>query len=132
MERRRYARIDEEDLLVCEPFDPTDFSGSVARRIRAFTKSVSENGILFEADQSFSVGMLLKLQIDIPGWEKYKAEFYKADVSSRHQPLVVLGKVVRIEDIGEGRFDIGVAFTAVDSGHRLALQKFFASEKIKK
>ncbi len=132
VERRQFIRIDEEDLLVCEPFDPANFSGSIAKRIRTFTKSLSESGILFETNDPYAVGALLKLQIDIPGWEKYKLEFYKADVLSRHQPLVVLGKVVRVEDIGQGRFDIGVVFTAIDSGHRLALKKYLQIEKTKK
>jgi hypothetical protein len=46
-------------------------------------------------------------------------------VISRHQPLVILDKVMRIEVVGEGRYDIGVAFTAVDSAYRLALKKYF-------
>lgn len=39
--------------------------------------------------------------------------------------MVILDKVMRIEEVGEGRYDIGVAFTAVDSDHRLALKKCF-------
>lgn len=123
-ERRKFIRIKEEDLLICEPFDPALFGGAVEKRIRTYTKNLSEGGILFEIDQSYAIGSLLKLDIDIPGWERYKAEFYKADKLSGREPFVVLGKVVRLEDIGKGRFDVGVAFTAVDKGHRLALRKY--------
>ena len=63
--------------------------------------------------------------MDIPGWNKYRNECCKTDVISSHQPLVILDKVMRIEEVGEGRYDIGVAFTAVDSDHRLALKKYF-------
>jgi hypothetical protein len=128
VERRSFIRIAEEDLLVCEPFDPAVFSGVIAKRVRTFTKNVSENGILFEANEAYGIGALLKLQIDIPGWEKYKTGFYKVGAVSRNQPLVVLGKVVRVEDIGEGVFDIGVVFTAVDGAHREALKKYLAND----
>lgn len=37
---------------------------------------------------------------------------------------MTLGKVVRVEDVGVGSFDIGVAFVALDSGHKLALKKY--------
>lgn len=53
----------------------------------------------------------------------------RTDVISSHQPLVILDKVMRIEGVGEGRYDIGVAFTAVDSDHRLALKKYFENAK---
>lgn len=123
-DRRRYARVNEEDLLVCEPFDVTALVGAPGQKSHAFTKSLSEGGILFESGTPFSLGSLLKLQIDIPGWEKYKAEFVKSDVPSGRHPFVVLGKVVRVEDVGGGIHDIGVVFLAVDSGHRFALKKY--------
>ena len=48
-ERRRFIRVNEEDLVVCEPFDTADFNGSIAQRTHTFAKSLSENGILFES-----------------------------------------------------------------------------------
>ncbi|MFH0753622.1 MAG: PilZ domain-containing protein [Candidatus Omnitrophota bacterium] len=126
-ERRKFIRVPEEDLVVCEPFDVSGFGGAsamVAKRMHAFTKSLSEGGILFESDEVFVIGTLIKLELDIPGWEKYKVEFYKGHVPSGRQPLVVLGKVVRVEDLGHGQFDIGVVFSAMDSGHKLALKKY--------
>jgi hypothetical protein len=101
----------------------------VAKRMHAFTKSLSEGGILFGSDEAFEIGSLLKLELDIPGWEKFKPEFYKGNKPSGRQPLIVLGKVVRIEDVGKGQFDIGVAFTAMDQGHKLALKKYLGSRK---
>jgi hypothetical protein len=128
LERRRYIRIHEEDVLVCEPFDVAAFGGKTSKRMHAFTKSLSEGGLLFESDQAFEIGALLKLQVDIPGWEKYKPEFRKGDEPSGRHPFIVLGKVVRIEDVGGGVFDIGVLFTAVDPGHKLALKKYLERE----
>jgi hypothetical protein len=122
-ERRKYVRVDEEDLVVCEPYDIHTFGGSGSTRLSAFTKNLSEGGILFESDTIFDIGMVLRLEIDIPGWEEFKPES-KGSASSGRQPLIVLAKVVRVEDLGGGFFDIGVAFTAVDSDHQVALRKY--------
>lgn len=124
-DRRKYVRLSEEDLIVCEPFSSEAFEQQRnVEKFYAFTKNLSEGGILFDSDTFFEMGTLLKLEIDIPGWEKYKAEFFKGEGPSGRKPFVVLGKVTRIEDIGGGRFEIGVAFTAVDSGHKMALHKY--------
>jgi hypothetical protein len=124
-ERRKFVRLSEEDLILCELFSAGTLEQQPAvGKFYAFTKNVGEGGILFESDMFFDMGTLLKLEIDIPGWEKYKTEFCKGDAPTGSHPLVVLGKVVRVEDIGGHRYDIGVAFTAVDSGHKLALHKY--------
>lgn len=124
MERRKFTRVVEEDLLICEPFDAVAFGGDIKRRAHVFTKSLSEGGILFESSEIFEIGALLKLQLDIPGWEKYKVEFYKGDAPSTRDLLVALARVVRVEDLGGGNYDIGVAFVALDTGHRAALKKY--------
>ncbi|NTV29820.1 MAG: hypothetical protein HGA80_07055 [Candidatus Omnitrophica bacterium] len=124
-DRRKYVRLSEEDLIVCETFSAGTFEQQKSSdKFYAFTKNLGEGGILFESDVFFDIGVMLKLEIDIPGWEKYKAEFYKGDAPSGRKPFVVLGKVVRVEDIGGGRFDIGVVFMAVDGGHKMALHKY--------
>ncbi|MBF0331256.1 MAG: PilZ domain-containing protein [Candidatus Omnitrophica bacterium] len=130
-EKRKFVRIPEEDLVVCEPLDLTGFGGAthmITKRMHVFTKSLSAGGILFGSDQLFEIGALLKLELDIPGWEKYKPSFYKGDEPSGRHPLVVIGKVVRVEDVGKGQFDIGVAFAAMDSGHKLALKKYLSNK----
>jgi hypothetical protein len=124
IERRKFVRVAEEDLLICEPFDAAVFGGDIKKRVHVFTKSLSEGGVLFEAGQIFEIGALLKLQLDIPGWEKYKVEFYKGNAPSGRDLLVALARVVRVEDLGGGNFDIGVAFVALDSGHKVALRKY--------
>ncbi|MEI8012917.1 MAG: PilZ domain-containing protein [Candidatus Omnitrophota bacterium] len=123
-EKRKFLRINEEDVLVCEPFDVSVLDGVSVKRAHVVTKDLSEGGLLFESGEAFAIGTILKLQVDIPGWEKYKREFFKADQRLDRQPLIVLAKVVRIEDVGGGHSDVGVAFVALDSGHRLALRKY--------
>ncbi len=123
-ERRKYFRLLEEDVLTCELFSAAAFGSTNANKIHTFTKSLSEGGILFESDVMFDIGAVLKLQIDLPGWEKFKPEFYKSEGPTSRKPLIVLGKVVRVEVVSAGRYDIGVLFSAVDSGHKLALKKY--------
>lgn len=128
LERRKFVRIHEEDLLVCEPFDVSVLAGASKKRAHVFTKNLSDGGLLFESCCFFEIGTILKIQADIPGWEKYKVEFLKADDVSGSRPLVVLGKVVRIEDVGDGKFDVGVVFAAIDNEHRTALGKYIGNE----
>ena len=124
-ERRKYVRISEEDLIVCDPFGAGAFQQQQSgEKLYAFTKNLGEGGILFESDIFFEMGSMLKLEIDIPGWEKYKSELCKGETMPGSKPFVVLGKVVRVEDIGGGRYDIGVVFIAVDGGQKLALHKY--------
>jgi len=123
-ERRKFARIEEEDLLICELYDIHRSGGPDTASTSSFTKNVSEGGVLFESDTIFDLGTVLRLEIDIPGWNAYLKGTDRATASSARHPLTVLGKVVRVEDIGDGFFDIGVAFTAVDSEHREALRKY--------
>ncbi|MFH0753383.1 MAG: PilZ domain-containing protein [Candidatus Omnitrophota bacterium] len=123
-ERRKFLRIHEEDVLVCEPFDASVLRGDSGKRRHVVSKDLSQGGLLFESREPFEIGTILKLQVDIPGWEKFKTGFIKVNEISGRHPLVTLGKVVRVEDVGAGNFDIGIAFVALDSGHKLALQKY--------
>lgn len=123
-ERRKYFRLFEENVLTCELFSAAAFGSAKLNQVHTFTKSLSEGGILFESDVIFNIGAVLKLQIALPGWEKFKPEFYKSEGATSRKPLVVLGRVVRVEEVGPKRYDIGVLFGAVDSGHKLALKKY--------
>lgn len=130
VERRKYVRILSEDVLQCQLFKNENFVESATEdNIRAVTKNYSAGGILFETNAQFDVGSLLKLEISIPGWERFKAEFYK-DGTSYGEPLVILATVVRVEALAdEGLFDIGVCFSAIDEGHRWALLKYIEEKR---
>jgi hypothetical protein len=66
---------------------------------------------------------LIKLQIDVVGWQAYKIVFY-AEPDLLAGPFTVIGKVVRVLDVPSGRFDIGISFVAIDVGHRQALRQY--------
>ncbi|MBE9537394.1 MAG: hypothetical protein IMF07_09480 [Proteobacteria bacterium] len=48
----------------------------------------------------------------------------KPDWQSVAEPLVTLGKVVRVERGGGGSYDVGVAFECIDEEHRNAVMKY--------
>ncbi len=122
-ERRKYARVSHDSILKCERFTipPQDEKSTYK------TKNISAGGILFESDKKYDLGEILKLEISAQGWDKYLVEFYKPDKLSISEPVKVLGRVVRIEDIGEGRYDIGVEFAAIDEMHRKALARYLGN-----
>lgn len=128
-ERRRFTRIAQEDVFVCETFDMRGLGIGAKKFGHMITKNLSQEGLLFESVEALALGTILKLQVDLPGLEKYKHNFYKADQASGRQPLIVLGKVVRVEDTSSGNFDIGIAFIAVDNTHKFLLKQYFKDFK---
>ncbi|MBF0532283.1 MAG: PilZ domain-containing protein [Candidatus Omnitrophica bacterium] len=132
-ERRQYVRVAAREVLNCRRFTANAFMAQdVNERISAVTKNLSAGGVLFESPKLFEVGTLLKLEIDLPGWEVFKREFYKKDAISRSEPLIILATVVRVEIIKpEKLFDIGVCFAAIDEGHRWALMQYIEHHKRK-
>ena len=128
LDRRRYVRIPEKDLLSQEPIAVKSFDLDGVHKKFARTKDLGEGGILFQSDVSFPVGTYVKLQFDVPDWEKHKLAFYKEEDIEKG-PFTVIGKVVRDERIRPDCFDIGIEFIAVDMGHRLSLRHYI--KKIK-
>ena len=122
-ERRRFIRIPEEDLLSREPMEVKSFDAEGSHKKYAGTKDLSEGGLLFQSDVLIPMGTYVKLQFYVHDWEKHKVQFYKQEDLEKG-PFTVIGKVVRDELVAPGRFDIGVEFIAVDTGHRQALRNY--------
>lgn len=134
IERRRYVRIPDKDLLSREPFSLKGFDEKGFYKKYASTRDMSEGGVLFTSDICFAIGTFLKLEIDVPGWEELKVGFYQEKDLLLHEPFTVIGKVVRVELVGRERYDVGISFVAVDSGHQAALKKYIkrSLEKMQK
>jgi hypothetical protein len=127
-ERRKYQRLPARLELTCVPFRLGGFSFGISK---SMTKNIGAGGILLESRKKYSLSELLKLEINIPGWEKFKPEFYRPDVSTGSKPLVAIGKVVWIS---EGKlsevFDMGIQFMGIDEGHQWGLMKFINSKVV--
>lgn len=122
-ERRKYVRLEQKHMLRHEKYV---FQGREEEAMfeESAIKNYSLGGALFESKAKYDIGDILKLEISIPGWEKYKNEFYREDKISRAEPVVILASVMRIEAIAPpGLYEIGVQFVGIDEGDRWALMK---------
>jgi hypothetical protein len=120
MERRKFIRIPSEALVTCKKYG--DAAGALPRE--SALKNLSAEGILFQAKQQYKIGDVLKMELHLPGWQKFNPGFYKVEEFSYQKPLIALGTVVRIEFISEELYEIGVYLNGVDEGHRWALQEY--------
>jgi len=119
-DRRKYVRIPAQHVLRCERYTIP----RVAERKEATSLNLSAGGILFVSAAEFKKGELLRIELELDNWEKYKAEFYKPDQTASSRPFVVIGTVVHSEKRQDEKFDIGVNFSGMDEGHRWALMKY--------
>ncbi len=125
-EKRKYARLSRKCILKCEEFTAKSFREAPAKEeIEFMTKDIGSGGISFESKIKFEPGVLLKLEIKAPGWEKFKNEFFQQDKTTRSLPLIVLAKVVRVKVVQPDKiFEIGVCFCAIDEGHKSAFSTY--------
>ena len=89
----------------------------------AHYKDVSGGGVLLEANHPVPLGTLIKMEIRVPGWGKHQQAFGSP---SEHdmRPLVALGQVVRVEQMDEGDYELGVKFQNVYPDDLAALMRF--------
>jgi len=126
-ERRKYIRIPSKDIITCKKYGAGP--GQAARE--AMLRNISAEGIRFQSKEQYALGDVVKIELYLPGWEKFNPGFYKDDALLDQRPLVALGTVVRIELISSGTYEIGVYLSGVDEGHRWALREYIKN-KLKK
>jgi len=127
VERRKYVRLAAQHIIKCEPYTIPAENGHTKEEL--LSKNISAGGILFEAHRHYAIGDIIRIEITIPGWDKYKPEFYKTQALSYSQPLVTLGSVVRVELVTENIYDIGVCLIGIDEKHQMALEKYIAEQR---
>ena len=118
-ERRIYQRIPmgatvgfQELTFSREPEPSTSVYGDI-----------SAGGLLLNSPRELALETLLKLEIRVPGWGKHQGHFgpaHEADL----RPLVAVGKVVRVEHLESGEYELGVKFLNVYPDDQAALLKF--------
>jgi hypothetical protein len=128
-ERRRFARIPRDNITyvsecnVLEELSLRDESEKLICRM----KDISAGGLLFESPKEYPLGAILKLELVLPHWEKYKKSLFRSQFAYPSKPFLVLARVVRVEYVEEGVFDIGVSFTGVDDSTRELLSDYVNS-----
>lgn len=118
-ERRQYRRIPmgatvgfQELTFTREPEPATTSYGDI-----------SGGGLLLLSPREVALETLLKLEVRVPGWGKHQNHFgpaHEADL----RPLVAVGKVVRVEHLENGEYELGVKFLNVYPDDQAALLKF--------
>lgn len=131
-ERRRYIRIPVSCIVKFEEFSIDKDNLATADEVDV--KDLSAGGILIETEKKYELGDVLRVELRVPGWEKFKPEFLKPGTERKeNSAIVALASVVRIEALSSGIYEIGVRLTGIDDGHRLALERFiFETVKEKK
>lgn len=122
-ERRKYIRLSTKHIGRISPYSISNIDQS--SQIETIVKNVSAGGALFESKKKYSLGDLICIEIDLPGWEKFKSGFYKPGQLSKGDPVVAIANVVRVEVVKLGKlFDIGICFVGVDDDHQRAIKKY--------
>lgn len=100
-DKRAFPRLHESLMVRLTPLS----EGEAARE--AITRDISGGGFAFESPDSIAPGQAVKGEIELPD-----------------RTISFLGKVARAEELGGGRFEIGLEFTAIDPESRYRLLSF--------
>ena len=107
-ERRKFSRIDKNFRL---EYKLMDLSKAESIFVKSKVKNISANGLLLESEKQYDIGDLIQLKVYIMGIEKEKTGFFKYDQTAISEPMTILARVVRIEEIKKNKlYDIGVEF----------------------
>ena len=125
-EKRKYLRIKTTKHIKHTLFSL--LGASLSSAPESTSRDLSAGGIMFESKNSYSVGDIIRLEAQIPGWEKYKPEFIKPGQLSRSEPVIALAKVVRVKIVSVGKYEISVQFVGIDDGHQMGLAKYIKQQ----
>jgi len=123
-ERRKYERLNSIQKVVCRKYV---LDGKADVPVEVKLRDTGGGGVLIESRKEYKVGDFLKLEVDLPGWYRFKGGFYRAD-AHLPEPLIILVEVRRAEKISKGKYRIGASFAGIDEGHRDALISFIQSK----
>ncbi len=105
-ERRKFLRCNHEKFFTYSAVNLSKDKKFMPSLIRAVSRNLSGSGMLFNATELPRLSSLLVLDLD----------YHTASVCEEVEKNAlivnnrVLGKVVRIEERGDGAYDVGVAF----------------------
>ena len=130
-ERRKFLRIPRENIIFVSPGDVLEElelkEGS--EKVPARTKDISAGGLLFESPKLFEIEKILKIEMTLPHWEKYKKTLFKSQFCYPTKPFLVLGKVVRVEFLSENSYDVGISFAGIEEDYRDILLHYINDRK---
>ena len=90
-EKRRFLRLD----AYCK----VGFQVVEGNSSTSFSKNISAGGLLFEADNFIALNTMIEITIQIPDIDWI---------------ITSVGRVIRVEQLPNGKFDLGIFFTEID------------------
>ena len=120
-EHRKYLRIPAQYNVTVKRM--TMSSKTMEQELAIALKNVSASGALIQTAKLYQIGDVLLVNLNIPGWEKYKSDFIRPGSLTRSAPLTIVATVVRVELIRVGLHEIGVCFVGIDETHQKALAR---------
>lgn len=105
-DKREFFRYNYEEPVHYKVVNADKDKSSVSKLIDAVSKNLSASGILFTTSSIPEISSVLVLDLD------YRTTRICQEIENRALILndKLVGKVVRIEDNEDGRYNIGVAF----------------------
>ncbi len=111
MERRKFLRLSHKYALRHSRYAPHDPENSVSV---SETLNIGGGGLLFVSSTKYDVCDLLKLEIHIPGWEKFIPNVSQKDVVKEGGPFLAKAIVTRVDSTGPGAYRVAAGFVDLD------------------
>ncbi len=123
-DRRQFARIPKKVTVQANilTYPINDEQSSKGK-----SKNLSQGGILIEMPEKYETGVLLQVEITLPGWRKSHPGFIKVLEDSIGSPFTAICEVVRSEYNGKC-FDTAVKFINIDADDKRALEGYLDKE----
>lgn len=104
-EKRKFVRLD----AYCK----VGYKVMEGNHKTTFTKNISAGGVLFEASHFVNLNSILEVTIQIPDIDWI---------------ITAIGKVIRIEQLPNGKYDIGIFFTEIDPEDQNTILKYIQNK----
>jgi hypothetical protein len=125
-ERRQYARLPRSVGITCQP---VTYPLGLAAETAVQMLDVSEGGVRVHAPEAFEPGSLLQVALLLEGWQRHAAGFRKRDDDADTAPLTALGRVIRCDPAGPGRYELGIQFLDIWDEHWRAMRRYLEQEQ---
>jgi len=117
-EKRKSVRVETNDIVQF-----VDTQGNTNDTVEARSKNISASGILIESTQGHTIGDVLEIEAALPGFSRHKGGFLWF-LKKGDDCLRVTGKVVRVEQVSDTIFFIGLSFVDLHDKARKAIDKY--------
>lgn len=118
IERRKFLRLAKKYSLRHSRYVPINFDDEV---IESTTLNISAGGLLFASTEKYDLSELLRLEIEIPDWQKFIPGGFAEKGLPPGGPFAAKGIVTRTEYFAVNHYHIAVSFVGLDRQELWAL-----------